>query len=104
MTAEPQRREPNASALPGSSTARLGSGATSPLRALLVIGKTLTLVPDRVVADYLWTTCLLAPPESARRQVVGAVGGDPRLSATLLQTVGGKGYDGFILAVVGDRR
>ncbi len=42
------------------------------------------------------------PRVEAMRQVVEAVGGDPRLSATLVQTVGGKGYDGFILAVVGD--
>lgn len=34
------------------------------------------------------------------RQVVEAVGADPRLSATVVQTVGAKGYDGFLLARV----
>jgi hypothetical protein len=28
------------------------------------------------------------------------IGGDPRVTATAIQTVGGKGYDGFILATV----
>jgi len=40
------------------------------------------------------------PRVQAMRQVVEQIGRDPRLSATLTQTVGGKGYDGFILAVV----
>ncbi len=44
------------------------------------------------------------PRVEAMRQVVEAVGSDPRLNATLVQTVGGKGYDGFILAVVGERK
>jgi predicted O-methyltransferase YrrM len=44
------------------------------------------------------------PRVAAMRQVVEAVGRDPRLSATLVQTVGAKGYDGFVLAVVGDGR
>jgi hypothetical protein len=34
------------------------------------------------------------------RQVVEAISRHPRLTATLLQTVGAKGYDGFILARV----
>jgi predicted O-methyltransferase YrrM len=41
------------------------------------------------------------PRVQAMRQVVEQIGRDPRLSATLMQTVGSKGYDGFILAVVG---
>ena len=44
------------------------------------------------------------PRVAAMRQVVEAVGDDPRLSATLVQTVGAKGYDGFVLAVVVDER
>jgi predicted O-methyltransferase YrrM len=41
------------------------------------------------------------PRVRAMRQVVDQIGRDSRLSATLTQTVGSKGYDGFILAVVG---
>ncbi len=34
------------------------------------------------------------------RQVTEAIGAEPRLTATALQTVGAKGHDGFILALV----
>jgi predicted O-methyltransferase YrrM len=34
------------------------------------------------------------------REFLEAVGSDPRLDATALQTVGAKGWDGFALAVV----
>ncbi len=34
------------------------------------------------------------------RQVTEAIAAEPRLTATAIQTVGGKGYDGFILALV----
>ncbi len=34
------------------------------------------------------------------RRVIEAVGAEPRLTATALQTVGAKGYDGFLLALV----
>ena len=34
------------------------------------------------------------------RQVTDAIGAEPRLTATALQTVGAKGHDGFILALV----
>ncbi len=34
------------------------------------------------------------------RRFTDMVSAEPRLSATVLQTVGGKGYDGFIIAVV----
>jgi predicted O-methyltransferase YrrM len=34
------------------------------------------------------------------RQVIEMLGAEPRVSATALQTVGSKGYDGFALAVV----
>ena len=34
------------------------------------------------------------------RQFLSAAGRDPRVAVTALQTVGGKGYDGFALAVV----
>ncbi|MDR3472994.1 MAG: O-methyltransferase [Devosia sp.] len=36
------------------------------------------------------------------RETFDVLGGNPRLSATALQTVGSKGYDGFAMAVVGD--
>jgi predicted O-methyltransferase YrrM len=34
------------------------------------------------------------------RRVVELIGAEPRVTATAIQTVGGKGYDGFILATV----
>jgi predicted O-methyltransferase YrrM len=34
------------------------------------------------------------------RRLYAAIKGDHRVSATALQTVGGKGYDGFLLAMV----
>jgi predicted O-methyltransferase YrrM len=37
----------------------------------------------------------------AMRRLNEMVGADPAISATLVQTVGAKGYDGFLLAVVG---
>jgi predicted O-methyltransferase YrrM len=42
------------------------------------------------------------PRVAAMQRVVELVGDNPRLTATLLQTVGAKGYDGFMLAVVGN--
>jgi hypothetical protein len=36
------------------------------------------------------------------RQTVEAISRNPRLTATLTQTVSAKGYDGFITAVVTD--
>lgn len=36
----------------------------------------------------------------ASRKVVAAIGSDPRLEGTVLQTVGTKGYDGFAVAIV----
>lgn len=42
------------------------------------------------------------PDARGVRQLVDAVDADPRLEATAIQTVGTKGYDGFLLAVVGD--
>ena len=37
---------------------------------------------------------------SGTRRVVELMGAEPRVTATAIQTVGGKGYDGFILATV----
>jgi predicted O-methyltransferase YrrM len=36
----------------------------------------------------------------ASRKMAEAIGLEPRLSATVIQTVGSKGYDGFLLARV----
>ena len=44
------------------------------------------------------------PRVRAMRQVAEQIAGDPRLNATLTQTVGPKGYDGFILAIVDGAR
>ncbi len=40
------------------------------------------------------------PSVVGTRRVIEAVGAEPRLTATALQTVGTKGYDGFLLALV----
>ena len=37
----------------------------------------------------------------AQRRLHEAIAAEPRVSATTIQTVGGKGYDGFTLALVG---
>jgi len=34
------------------------------------------------------------------RRLVDLVAAEPRVSATVIQTVGSKGYDGYLLAVV----
>jgi predicted O-methyltransferase YrrM len=40
------------------------------------------------------------PRVQGSRALIEAIGNDPRLSATALQTVGVKGWDGFVLAIV----
>ncbi|KAK4508133.1 hypothetical protein PRZ48_001871 [Zasmidium cellare] len=40
------------------------------------------------------------PRVQGSREVIEAAGKDPRLEATLVQTVGDKGYDGFLLCVL----
>ncbi len=39
------------------------------------------------------------PAVRGMRTMLAAIASDPRVSATAVQTVGGKGYDGFLLAV-----
>ena len=34
------------------------------------------------------------------RRVIERIGNEPRVTATAIQTVGSKGYDGFVIAVV----
>jgi predicted O-methyltransferase YrrM len=40
------------------------------------------------------------PNVAGTRRVLEAIGAEPRVSATVLQTVGAKGYDGFAVALV----
>ncbi|AXC10935.1 O-methyltransferase [Acidisarcina polymorpha] len=40
------------------------------------------------------------PSVQGSRKLLDKIGADPRLDATALQTVGSKGYDGFVLALV----
>jgi predicted O-methyltransferase YrrM len=42
------------------------------------------------------------PATRAQRRPHESVAAEPRVSATTIQTVGSKGYDGFLLALVGD--
>ena len=59
-----------------------------------------------IVADNVVREGALADPASddpkvlAQRQLHEAVAGEDRVSATTIQTVGGKGYDGFMVALV----
>jgi predicted O-methyltransferase YrrM len=43
------------------------------------------------------------PSVRAQRRLHEMIAGEPRVSATTIQTVGGKGYDGFTLALVTSR-
>ncbi len=42
------------------------------------------------------------PATGAQRRLHEMVAAEPRVSATTVQTVGSKGYDGFLIALVGD--
>jgi predicted O-methyltransferase YrrM len=61
-----------------------------------------------IVIDNVVREGMVADPSSENASVRGVqravemIAAEPRLSATAQQTVGEKGYDGFILAVVGD--
>ncbi|MBJ7594583.1 MAG: O-methyltransferase [Candidatus Dormibacteraeota bacterium] len=44
-----------------------------------------------------------SPDVVGTRAVLELMGADPRVTATVIQTVGSKGYDGFALAVVNDQ-
>jgi predicted O-methyltransferase YrrM len=56
------------------------------------------VVRDGAVADPADGT----PTVRGVREVVDLVAAEPRLDATALQTVGAKGWDGFLLALVTD--
>jgi predicted O-methyltransferase YrrM len=58
-----------------------------------------------IVADNVVRGGTLADPDGdaaavAQRRLHEMVAGEPRVSATTIQTVGGKGYDGFLIALV----
>ncbi|MGH8256662.1 MAG: O-methyltransferase, partial [Steroidobacteraceae bacterium] len=60
------------------------------------------IVADNVVRDGRVADPGNADPDiRGLRRYIEMVGAEPRLSATALQTVGEKGYDGFALALVG---
>lgn len=61
-----------------------------------------------IVADNVVRGGGIADPDSTDPNVLGVrqtlelMAAEPRLSTTVIQTVGDKGYDGFALAIVGD--
>jgi predicted O-methyltransferase YrrM len=61
-----------------------------------------------IVADNVIRDGALVDPETddptipAQRRLHELIAADPRVTATTIQTVGGKGYDGFTLALVND--
>lgn len=61
------------------------------------------IVADNVVRDGRVIEAESEEPSiRGTRRLLELLGGNPRLEATVVQTVGAKGYDGFALAVVGD--
>jgi predicted O-methyltransferase YrrM len=66
----------------------------------------MTHVGSLIVVDNVVRRGQVADPGSDDQNVQGMrrfldrLAGEPRVSATALQTVGVKGYDGFLLAVV----
>lgn len=76
------------------------------LRWSIELGRPGTLI----VADNVVRGGLVADPASddpnvqGVRQFIDLLAADPRISATAIQTVGSKGYDGFVIAVVGPGR
>jgi predicted O-methyltransferase YrrM len=59
------------------------------------------IVADNVVRDGALTDLEdLDPSIEAQRRFHEMLAAEPRVSATTIQTVGGKGYDGFTIALV----
>ncbi len=59
------------------------------------------IVADNVVRDGKVTDAASRDPDvRGMRRFAEIVAAEPRVSATAIQTVGGKGYDGFVLALV----
>lgn len=60
------------------------------------------IVADNVVRDGTLADATSDDPKvKAQRQLHEMIAVDPRVTATTIQTVGGKGYDGFAIAFVG---
>ena len=58
------------------------------------------IVVDNVVRDGAIVRETSAADVAGVRRMFDLIAREPRLSATAIQTVGGKGWDGFVLAVV----
>lgn len=59
-----------------------------------------------IIVDNVVRNGAVADPDTTNADVIGIrtfldqIAADPRVTATAIQTVGGKGYDGFVLATV----
>jgi predicted O-methyltransferase YrrM len=73
------------------------------LRASLELSRVGTvIVVDNVVREGKVTDAATTDDSvKGIQRMTDLIAADPRLSATAIQTVGGKGYDGFVVAVVG---
>lgn len=61
------------------------------------------IVADNVVRDgSLADAASPDPTTKAQRRLHELIAAEPRVTATTIQTVGSKGYDGFTIALVGD--
>ena len=70
-------------------------------RALSLTRKGSVIIVDNVVRNGLVLESGHADPRvQGSRQLAEAIAAEPRLEATVIQTVGSKGYDGFALALV----
>jgi predicted O-methyltransferase YrrM len=59
------------------------------------------IIVDNVVRNGLVLEAAHADPRvQGSRELAEAIAAEPRLEATVIQTVGSKGYDGFALALV----
>ncbi len=71
--------------------------------ALKLVRPGAVLVLDNVVREGAVIDAASANPAVlGTRAAIEAIARDPRVSATVIQTVGAKGYDGFLLALVRD--
>jgi len=61
------------------------------------------IIVDNVIRDGAVADAATADPMArGARALFDAVAAEPRVSATALQTVGSKGWDGFLIAIVND--
>jgi predicted O-methyltransferase YrrM len=58
------------------------------------------IIADNVVRDGTLADPDAEPPSQAQRHLHEMLADEPRVTATTIQTVGSKGYDGFTLALV----